>query len=184
MGYPRAVRATLAIALLLPLVGAPAAPEPQPTPGSGWPGSLRIGLPSELAGYESAPKDPYPDTDENGMGIYTQVSRRYQRIESATVARSLVLVVQDYGRGKDLTGAIRDATREAGKTSGFSAREQSIGGRPAFVVFHREGGKPVTVVTVIASPARLVLAVADNIDESETLKLVSKVDFQKIADAR
>lgn len=184
MGYPRTVRATLALALLLPLLGAPADPQPQPTPGSGWPGSLRSGLPAELPGYESAPKDPYPDTDENGMGVYTQVSRRYQRIESATVARALVLVVQDYGPGKDLAGAIRDATREAGKTSGFSAREQSLGGRAAFVVFHKEGDKPVTVVTVIASPSRLVLAVADNIGEAETLKLVSKVDFQKIADAK
>ena len=184
MRYPRTVRAILALALLVPLLRAAADPQPQPTPGSGWPGSLRSGLPSELPGYESAPKDPYPDTDENGMGIYTQVSRRYQRIESATVARSLVLVVQDYGRGKDLTGAIRDATKEAGKASGFSSREQAIGGRPGFLVFHREGDKPVTVVTVIASPSRLVLAVADNIDETETLKLVSRVDFQKIADAK
>jgi len=183
MRYPRSVNAALVLALLVPALAASPAPEPTP-PAPGWPGSLRLGLPASLPGYESAPKDPYPDTDENGMGVYTQVSRRYQRIESATVARSLVLVVQDYGRGKDLLGAIREATKEAGKTSGFTAREQSLGGRAAFVVFHREGEKPVTVVTVIASPARLVLAVADNIDEAETLKLVSKVDFQKIADAK
>ena len=178
------MKAAFLLALLGATLGASPAPEPTPAPPPGWPGSLRLGLPASLPGYESAPKDPYPDTDENGMGVYTQVSRRYQRIESATVARSLVLVVQDYGRGKDLAAALRDATREAGKASGFSAREQLLGGRPAFVVFHREGDKPVTVVTVIASPARLVLAVADNIDEAGTLKLVSLVDFQKIADAK
>lgn len=175
--------ATLALALLLPL--AAAGPDPQPTPASAtWPGSLRNGLPLELRGYASAPKDPFPDTDENEMGIYTQVSRRYQYIQSATFAKVIVLIVQDYGRGKDLTARLRDATRDLGKVAGFSAREQSIGGRPAFVVFHREGEKPVTVVTVLAIPSRLVLAQGDNIDEAETVKLVSQVDFQKIADAK
>ncbi len=164
---------------------AAAGPDPEPTPSSAtWPGSLRNGLPAELRGYATAPKDPLPDTDENAMGIYTQVSRRYQRIESAMLARVLVLLVQDYGKQKDLTGSIRDATREAGKTPGFSAREQTIGGRPGFVVFHRENAKPVTVVTVLATPSRLVLAVADNIDEADTLKLMSQVDFRKIADAK
>jgi hypothetical protein len=118
------------------------------------------------------------------MGVYTQVSRRYQRIESTMLARVLVLLVQDYGKGKDLTAAIRDATREAGKTEGFSSRELSIGGRPGFLVFHREGTKPITVITVLATPSRLVLADAENIDEAEALKLISQVDFQKIANAR
>jgi hypothetical protein len=177
------VKAALSLALLVRLLGALEAPEP--TPGAlGWPGSLRSGLPATLPGFATAPKDPFPDTDENAMGVYTQVSRRFQRIESRSVARSLVLIVQDYGRGKDLAGAIREATRQAGHTTGVSVREQTIDGRPAFVVFHREGDKPVTVVTVIASPSRLVLAVADNIEEGETLKLVSHVDFQKVADAK
>jgi hypothetical protein len=177
------VKAALVLALLLPL--AAAGPDPEPTPSSAtWPGSLRSGLPVELKGYATAPKDPLPDTDENAMGLYTQVSRRYQRIESAMLARVLVLLVQDYGKGKDLTAAIRDATREAGKTEGFSAREQAIGGRPGFLVFHREGAKPITVVTVLATPSRLVLAVAENIDEAETLKMVSQVDLQKVANAK
>ena len=177
------MKAALALALLLPL--AAAGPDPEPTPSSAtWPGSLRGGLPVELKGYAAAPKDPLPDTDENAMGVYTQVSKRYQRIESAMLARVLVLLVQDYGKGKDLTAAIRDATREAGQTEGFSSRELPIGGRPGYVVFHREGAKPITVVTVLATPSRLVLAVAENIDEAETLKLISQVDFQKIASAR
>lgn len=162
-----------------------AGPDPEPTPVSAtWPGSLRNGLPAELRGFVSAPKDPLPDTDEDAMGVYTQVSRRYQRIESTMLARVLVLLVQDYGKGKDLTAPIRDATREAGKTEGFSSRELALGGRPGFLVFHREGAKPVTVVTVLATPSRLVLAVAENIDEAETLKMLSQVDFQKIASAK
>ena len=171
----------LTVSLLLPL----AAPAPDITPtASGWPGSLRSGLPLELKGYSAAPKDPFPDTDENAMGIYTQVSRRYQHIESKTFAKSLVLIVQDYGKGKDLTGAMRDATREAGKTAGFTAREQSIGGHPGFVVSHREDGRPVSVVTVAATPWRLVLAFGDNVDEAETLRLISQVNFQKVVDAK
>lgn len=174
---------TLALALLLPL--AAAAPDPPPTPTSAtWPGSLRNGFPPELRGYATAPKDPFPDTEENEMGIYTQVSRRYQQIQSATFAKSLVLIVQDYGKGKDLTSALRNAMREAGKVQGFTAREEAIAARPAFVVFHREGEKPVTVVTVMATPSRVVLGLGDNIDQAETLKLLSQVDYQKIASAK
>jgi len=176
-----AANLALTVALLLPLAATP--PDITPT-AAGWPGSLRNGLPAELKGYSTAPKDPFPDTDENAMGVYTQVSRRYQYIESQTFAKSLVLIVQDYGKGKDLTGSMRDATREAGKTPGFTAREQSIAGHPGFIVSHKEGNKPVTVVTVMATPWRLVLAVGDNIDEAETLKLLGRVDFQKIVDAK
>jgi hypothetical protein len=173
----------LALAILLPL--AAASPDQQPTPTSAtWPGSLRNGFPAELRGYATAPKDPFPDTDENEMGIYTQVSRRYQQIQSATFAKSLVLIVQDYGRGKDLTASLRNAMREAGKVPGFTAREDTIAARPAFVVFHREGEKPVTVVTVMATPSRVVLGLGDNIGEAETLKLLSQVDFQKVAGAK
>lgn len=175
--------AALVLALLLPL--AAAGPDREPTPASAsWPGSLRAGLPVELHGYTAAPKDPFPDTDENEMGLYTQVSRRYQRIESATRAKSLVLIVQDYGSGKDLTAPLRNAMREAGKVASFTGKEQTLGGRPAFVVFHREGDKPVTVVTVMATPSRVVLGLGDNIDEAETVKLVSQVDFKKVADAK
>jgi hypothetical protein len=183
MGYSRDVKATLVMVLLLPLAAVSSAPDPTPASAT-WPGSLRNGLPLELPGYATAPKDPYPDTDENEMGVYTQVSRRYQRIESATFAKSLVLIVQDYGRGKDLTASLRNAMREAGKVAGFTGKEQTLGGRPAFVVFHREGQKPVTVVTVMATPSRVILGLGDNIDEAETMKLLSHVDFQKIADAK
>ena len=177
------MKSAVILAVLLRLIAA--GPDPEPTPSSAtWPGSLRGGLPVELKGYAAAPKDPLPDTDENAMGVYTQVSKRYQRIESAQLARALVLLVQDYGKGKDLTSAIRDATREAGKSEGFSSRELSIGGRPGFLVFHKEGARPITVVTVLATPSRLVLAVAENIDEAGTLKLLSQVDFQKIATAK
>jgi hypothetical protein len=177
------VTRTLALALLLPL--AAGSPDPPPTPARAtWPGSLRNGLPLELRGYASAPKDPYPDTDENEMGPYTQVSRRYQHIESPTFAKALVLIVQDYGRGKDLTAPLRSAMREAAKVEGFTGKEQTVAGRPAFVVFHRDGDKPVTVVTVMATPSRVVLGLGDNIDEAETMKLVSQVDYQKIADAK
>lgn len=175
--------AALALVFLLPLAAAGPAPEPTP-PSATWPGSLRNGFPAELKGYATAPKDPFPDTDENEMGVYTQVSRRYQQVQSATFVRSLVLIAQDYGRGKDLTASLRSAAKEAGRVPGFTGREQSIAGRPAFVVFHREGEKPVTVVTVMASPSRVVLGLGDNIDEAETVKLVSQVDFQKVADAK
>ncbi len=175
--------AALVLALLLPLAAAGANPEPTPA-SSGWPASLRNGLPAEFRGYETAAKDPYPDTDENAMGIYTQVSRRYQRIESTTLARTLVLVVQDYGKGKDLATSIRNATLEAGKEPGVSSREQTIEGKPGFIVFHRENGRPISVVTVLATPSRLVLAVADNIDEQTTLRMFSQVDLQKIAAAK
>ncbi|MGH9400126.1 MAG: hypothetical protein ACRD00_07140 [Thermoanaerobaculia bacterium] len=180
-----ALTPTLSLAWLLPLAAvAPPGPEPTPAPSAGWPGSLSNGLPAELRGYATAPKDPLPDTDENEMGVYTQVSRRYQQIQSRTFARALVFIVQDYGSGKNLTASLRSATREAGKNSGVLAREQSVGGRPAFVVFHRDGEKPVTVVTVLATPSRLLLAYADNIEEPEALKLVEQVDFKKIAAAR
>jgi hypothetical protein len=183
VGYPQFVKSAVVFAVLLRL--AAAGPEPELTPSSAtWPGSLRAGLPVELKGYAAAPKDPLPDTDENAMGIYTQVSRRYQRIESAQLARALVLLVQDYGKGKDLAAAIRDATREAGKIEGFSSRELSIGGRPGFLVFHKEGARPITVVTVLATPSRLVLAVAENIEEVDTLKMLAQVDLQKIASAK
>lgn len=182
MRYPHCVTVIcLALVLSLGAVG----PDPQPTPSSAtWPGSLRNGLPRELKGFATAPKDEFPDTDENEMGVYTQVSRRYQRIESRSVARSFVLLVQDYGAGKDLAGSLRNATRATAKVEGFSGREQQIGGRTAFVVFHRDGEKPVTVVTVLATPSRVVLGLGDNLEEAETVRLVSQVDFQKTADAK
>src|SRR5262249_30763703 len=64
-----------------------------PEKKSGWPKSLADGLPKELPGYTPAPTDPLPDTDENEMGVFTQVARFFQRIESPTVTRQFQLVV-------------------------------------------------------------------------------------------
>ena len=69
-----------------------------------WPLSLADGLPKELPGYTAAPTDPLPDTDENEMGVFTQVARFFQRIESPTVTRQFQLVVQDYGKEQEPRG--------------------------------------------------------------------------------
>ena len=179
---PRALLALLISAGALVAVAA-VAPEQKPDQKTAWPGSLRDGLPDKLPGYVTAPRDPFPDTDENAMGPYTQVSRRYQRIESSS-AKVLVLLVQDYGNKTSLEPALRDASREAGKTPGIESREREIGGRKAFVLVNRTGANPVTIVTVLVTPARLLLAHGDNLEEEETVKLVAHVDFARIADAK
>ena len=80
-----------------------------------WPLSLQEGLPATLPGYAAAPRDPLPDTDENEMGIYTEVSRFFQRIESSTSTKQFRLVVQDYGSGKDLMTALRESVERTKK---------------------------------------------------------------------
>ncbi len=154
-----------------------------PSSPSAWPASLRDGLPEKLPDYVTAPKDPFPDTDENAMGAYTQVSRRYQRIET-TSAKVLVLLVQDYGSNRSLLAALRDASREARKSRGIESREREIAGRRAFVVVNRTGANPVTIVTVLVTPSRLLLAHADNLEEDEVLKLLALVDFTRVAAAK
>ena len=52
------------------------------------------------------------------MGVFTQVTRFFQRIESPTVTRQFQLVVQDYGKDKNLEAEIRKAVAEAAKVSG------------------------------------------------------------------
>lgn len=170
---------TLLVVLLLQR----AAARGLPPSASAWPSSLRDGLPKKLPGYVTAPKDPFPDTDVNAMGPYTQVSRRYQRIESSS-AKVLVLLVQDYGNNTSLLVALRDALREAGKSPGIESREREIAGRKALVVVNRTGANPVTIVTVVVTPSRLLLAHGDNLEEDETLKLVAQVDFARVADAK
>ena len=165
------------------VAAAPAAPEQKPDQKTAWPGSLRDGLPEKLPGYVTAPKDPFPDTDENAMGPYTQVSRRYQRIEPS-FAKVLVLLVQDYGNKTNLLAALRDASREAGKSPGIQSREREIAGCKAFVLVNRTGANPVTIVTVVVTPSRLLLAHGDNLEEDEALKLVARVDFARVADAK
>ena len=149
-----------------------------------WPLSLRNGLPTTLPGYAAAPRDPLPDSDENEMGTFTEVSRFFQRIESETSVKQFRLVVQDYGAGKDLAGSIRKAVDLASRAPNVDTRELKIAGLPAFAVTDRSGANPTTLVTVIATPARLVLAQGANVDRDEAVKLLGKVDFQKIIDAR
>jgi hypothetical protein len=149
-----------------------------------WPLTLRDGLPAELPGYAAAPRDPLPDTDENEMGVYTEVSRFFQRIESSTNVKQFRLVVQDYGAGKDLAGAIRKAVTEASRASKVEAKEVKLSGLTAYAVTDRSGPNPTTLVTVLASPSRLVLAQGANVEREEALKLLGKVDFQKVIDAK
>jgi hypothetical protein len=176
------VRPAILIGLLLALTDSVsrALPEKEPV----WPLSLRNGLPTTLPGYAAAPRDPLPDSDENEMGTFTEVSRFFQRIESETSVKQFRLVVQDYGAGKDLEGAIRKAVDLASRAPNVDARELKIAGLPAFAVTDRSSANPTTLVTVIATPARLVLAQGANVDQDEALKLLGKVDFQKIIDAK
>ncbi len=149
-----------------------------------WPGSLRNGLPAQLPGYEAAPRDPLPDTDENDMGVFTEVSRFYQRIESPTVTRQFRLVVQDYGREKDLEPEIRKAVAESAKIGSVEAKEVTVAGKKAFAVTDRSSGNPTTLVTVVVLPSRLVLAQGANVDRDAALKLLSYVDFAQVAAAK
>ena len=146
-----------------------------------WPLSLRDGLPKELPGYQAAPTDPLPDTDENDMGVFTEVSRFFQRIESPTVTRQFRLVVQDYGKDKNLEPEIRKAVAESAKVPSVEAKEVKVAGLPAFAVTDRSSGNPTTLVTVVVLPSRLVLAQGANVDRDEALKLLARVDFPRIA---
>jgi hypothetical protein len=181
------MRATVA-SLILTLAAFPVLSQQQPPPKAppaerktSWPLSLRDGLPKELPGWAAAPTDPLPDTDENDMGVFTEVSRFYQKIESPTVARQFRLVVQDYGKDKDLEGSIRKAVAESAKVPSVEAKEVKVAGLQAFAVTDRQGGNPTTLVTVVVLPSRLVLAQGANIDRDEALKLLGHVDFPRIA---
>ncbi len=165
-------------------LGIAAALAAQEKPATAWPGSLRNGLPARLPGYEAAPRDPLPDTDENGMGVFTEVSRFYQRIESPTVARQFRLVVQDYGREKKLEPEIRKAVAESAKVPSVEAKEVTIAGLKAFAVTDRSGGNPTTLVTVLVLPSRLVLAQGANVDRDAAVKLLGYVDFGTVAAAK
>lgn len=156
----------------------------QDKPVTGWPGNLRNGLPAELPGYAAAPRDPLPDTDENEMGLFTEVSRFYQRIESPTVTRQFRLVVQDYGGDKKLEPEIRKAVAESAKVMGVQTKEVTIAGLKAFAVTDRSNGNPTTLVTVVVLPSRLVLAQGANVDRDAAVKLLGYVDFAAVAAAR
>lgn len=150
----------------------------------GWPLTLRDGLPASLPGYSAAPSDPLPENDENEMGAYVEVSRFFQRIESASSTKQFRLAVQDYGSGKDLQQPIKSAVAEAARSPRVETREVQLSGAKAFVVTDRSGPRPTTLVTVLVSPSRLVLGQGANVSGDEALKLVAKVDFARVAAAR
>lgn len=149
-----------------------------------WPLSLREGLPDNLPGYVTIERGGLAETEENAMGIYTEVARMFQRIEGPTSLKQFRLAVQDYKGGKDLTGPLKSAVEQARKAAGVEARELRVADRAAFVVTDRSTGTPATLVTVIVTPSRLVLGQGDNVDGEEALKLVGRVDFARIAGAK
>jgi len=155
-----------------------------PEQKSGWPKSLADGLPKELPGYQAAPTDPLPDTDENEMGVFTQVARFFQRIESPTVTRQFQLVVQDYGKEKNLEPEIKKAVADAATHPNVEVKDVAIAGLKAFAVTDRSSGNPTTLITVVVLPSRLVLAQGANVDRDTALKLLSRVDFARIAAAK
>ena len=172
---PRRTLAALALLLLTADV-APAAPD-KPS----WPLTLRDGIPKTLPGWDAAPRDPLPDTDENEMGTYTEVSRFFQKIEPSR-ARQFRIVVQDYGKGADLEPAIRKAVAESAK-AGVDATAIKVGKLSAFAVTDRSQGQPTTLVTVVVTPGRLVLGQGANVEREEAVKLLSLVDFARVAAA-
>ena len=174
------MRALLAGGLLVVALALPG----QDKPPTAWPGNLRNGLPAQLPGWEAAPRDPLPDTDENEMGVFTQVSRFYQRIEGPTVTRQFQLVVQDYGKDKSLEAEIRKAVAEAARAPSVETKDVSIKGLKAYAVTDRSSGNPTTLVTVVVLPSRLVLAQGANVDRDTALKLLGYVDFATVAAAR
>jgi len=159
-------------------------PEKPAEKKTGWPLSLADGLPKELPGYQAAPTDPLPDTDENEMGVFTQVARFFQRIESPTVTRQFQLVVQDYGKEKDLEPVIKKAVTEAATHPGVEVKDVALAGYKAFAVTDRSSGSPTTLVTVLVLPSRLVLAQGANVDRDTAIKLLSHVDFARVAAAK
>ena len=72
------------------------------------------------------------------MGIYTEVSRFFQKIEPSA-ARQLRIAVQDYGKGKDVASPIREAMARSGQVGG-EVVEVKIGGLPAYAVHRSVAG--------------------------------------------
>ncbi len=174
-------RSRLLAALLLPVAVEAASAGAAGNPV--WPLTLRDGIPATLPGWDAAPRDPLPETDENGMGTYTEVSRFFQKIEPST-ARQFRIVVQDYGKGKDLGGEIRRAVAAAGKAPGVETAEVKIGGLTAYAVTDRSQGLTTTLVTVVVLPGRLVLGQGSNLDREEAVKLLGRVDYARVAAAQ
>jgi hypothetical protein len=165
----------LAAALFVVASPGPGAPD-KPV----WPLTLREGLPATLPGYAAAPSDPLPDESENEMGAYVEVSRFFQKIESQTSTHQFRIKIQDYGSGKDLVPALRKAYAGAKQTGIVETRELELSGRKAFLVTDRSSGRPTTLVTVIATPFRLVLGEGANVGPDEAIKLLGYVDLDKV----
>jgi hypothetical protein len=183
LGYPDDMMVSAAVRIAAAAFVALAAPAAEPPQKPAWPLTLQEGLPKELpGGWQAAPRDPLPDTDENEMGTYTEVSRFFQKIEPRS-SRQFRIAVQDYGSGKDLEGAIRKAMADASKT-GVETAEVKIGGLPAYAVTDRSQGQPTTLVTVVVTPGRLVLGQGANVEQKEAVSLLGRVDFARIAAAR
>jgi hypothetical protein len=180
------MRRVLLSAILVLLACAAAAQQgAAPEKKTAWPLSLADGLPRELPGYSTAPTDPLPNTDENEMGTFTEVSRFFQQIESPTVTRQFRLVVQDYGdKQKDLEPLLRKAMSEADKAPGVEMKEVKVSGHTAFAATDRSGGNPTTLITVIVLPSRLVLAQGANVERDAAVKLLGRVDFARIASTK
>ena len=176
MGLPGLSRAIAASAFFLAVSGLVSAAPEKPA----WPLTLREGLPVSLPGLAAAPTDPLADESENEMGAYVEVSRFFQRIESATSTKQFRLAIQDYGSGKDVVAALRKAFAEA-KQAGVETRELEVSGYKTFVVTDRSSGRPTTLVTVIVSPSRIVLGQGANVPGDEALALVKLVDLAKTA---
>jgi len=168
-----------ASALLLTLTAGPSPAAPgKPV----WPLTLRDGIPTTLPGWDAAPRDPLPDTGENEMGSYTEVSRFFQKIEPSA-ARQFRIVVQDYGKDRDVESVIRRAMGEAAKTPGVDTAQIKIGGLVAYAITDHSQGLPTTLVTVVVIPGRLVLGQGSNVEREDAIKLLGRVDYAKVAAA-
>jgi len=167
------------ITLLLFAAPALAGPAEHPV----WPLTLREGLPANLPGYAPAPKDELPDTYENEMGKYVEIGRFFQRIESATSTKQFRVAIQDYDGGNDLVASLRKAVGEA-KKAGVEARELDMSGKKTFVVTDHSQPRPTTLLTVVVTPARLVLGQGSNVTGDEAISLIKAVDFAKVASIR
>ena len=163
------------------LFAAPALASPAEHPV--WPLTLREGLPANLPGYAPAPKDELPDTYENEMGKYVEIGRFFQKIESSTSTKQFRIAIQDYEGGKDLVASLRSAVAEA-KKAGVEARELDMSGHKTFVVTDRSQPRPTTLLTVVVTPARLVLGQGSNVTGEEAISLIKAVDFAKVASIR
>jgi hypothetical protein len=116
------------------------------------------------------------------MGVFTEVSRFFQQVESPTVARQFRLVVQDYGdKQKDLEPLLRKAMSEADKAPGVEMKEVKVSGHTAPSRRPTARAESTTLITVIVLPSRLVLAQGANVDREPALKLLGRVDFARIA---